>query len=280
LTRAGTRLAGANAAAIWTPALNETFGNFDPADLSNLSEFHPWFTRKDFEYWIDNPKTRERLCLISGERGAGATFCKQILRAKLDSSGMGYFSVDPTEVVAFTPNEAIGIPDTPSTNRTSAASFRYVNAQELIDRMRPSASGTRQQTTVAIDFGPEGGPDRLIGNQWQAFIKELLAEEWIRIVLIGLTGDEQNSLAESFGSAGPFQFLRPKAIQLEPISTKDFEDYAIDLIDSRRIELPDHELSERIDAVVGPVQGFITELQTAKFALAAIALEKGLNKSL
>ena len=280
LYRAGSQLAGPGDAPVWDGWVRKVL-DADPANSASLPGFHPWFEREEFEYWIAKPKQRERLCLIGGQRGAGASFCKQILRAMLDPAASGYLSVDSTEVAAFSPKEAVGLATAPSPTRTGSANFRYNDATELIAGLR-AEGGDEQTGTVAIDFGPHGGTARL-ANAWQEFVVQLLAEDWIRVVLIGLKLDERAVLREAIEKHSAIVGLRPKEIELDPIGADEFRAYATDLVDARRIKLADAkadaqaELMRRIDAVLKPDPTELPQLQTAMFALAAIAFEKGLS---
>lgn len=279
LHRAGSQLAGPGDAPVWDGWVRKVL-DADPNDTATLPGFHPWFEREEFEHWIAKPKQRERLCLIGGQRGAGASFCKQILRAMLDPAASGYLSVDSTEVAAFSPKEAVGLATAPSPTRTGSANFRYNDATELIAGLR-AERGDEQTGTVAIDFGPHGGTARL-ANAWQEFVVQLLAEDWIRVVLIGLTLDEREVLREAIEKHSAIVGLRPKEIELDPIGADEFRAYASDLVDARGIKLaearPDAEaeLMRRIDAVLKPDPTELPQLQTAMFALAAIAFEKDL----
>ena len=246
----------------------------NPAETSDVPGFHPWFERDDFERWIDKAKRLERLCLIGGERGTGTSFCKHILRALVDSAASGYLSVNSTDVAAFSPKEAVGLSTPASPNRTGSANFRYNDATELIAGLG-QRQGDTLTATVAIDFGRYGGTARL-GNAWQEFIVQLLAEDWIRVVLIGLTIDEKALLREAISAHAAIANLRPVEIELEAIETAKFQSYVADLMDSKGITLPAAELAERIDAVLKLDPTKLPMLQTSMFALAAIAFEKAL----
>ena len=276
LWRIGALLANPALAPVWDAAMRSVFPDCDPSDLSSLPGFHPWFERRALRDWIGSDNPRERLCLISGPRGAGASFCKQILRVRLGGLGWPYIELSPTQVAAFGPAEALGVATEPSTNRTSAASFRYLDAQQLIDQLRSGNSEALRPSTVVIDFGPDGGLERLIGNSWQQFIVQLLAETWIRVMLIGLSRDEQFVLSEALRGKPETETLLAEPFELKPIEAIDLENFAIALRDARGFtqQVSVAELRQRIEAVVGKVQGLTTELQTVKYTLAAILLER------
>lgn len=280
LWRAGALLANATLAPVWDAAMRSVFPGGDPGNLSSLPGFHPWFERRALRDWIGSDDPRERLCLISGQRGAGASFCKQILRVRLGGLGLPCFEVSPTQVAAFGPAEALGVATEPSANRTSAANFRYVDAQQLIEQLRPGNSSALRASTVVIDFGPDGGLARLVDKSWQQFIVELLAVEWIRVVLIGLSRDEELLLGEALRGKPETETMLPASIELRPIEAIDLENFAIALRDARGFthQVSVAELRQRIETVVGTVQGLTTELQTVKHTLAAILLEREFRK--
>lgn len=281
LYRTGQRLADAAFAGNWDLAVRAVLGGADPVLAAALPAFHPWFTRDRFEDWIRRAAPRERLCFVSGERGAGASFCKQILKARLDPSGIDYLEINPTQVAAFSPREAIPAAGAAmaSPSRTSAADFRYNDANDLIAQLRGGGQYIPGARTIAIDFGPEGGPDRLIGTNWQAFILRLMAEEAIRLVLIGLTRDEQAVLHDLLLDNPATEDIRAVPIQLAHITADEFETYAGALADARGVRLKTADLRTRIEPILGPYP-YVTPgnvaLQTSFFALAAITLEAGL----
>lgn len=281
LYRAGLRLADAASAVKWDAAVRAVLRGADPSNPADLPGFHPWFTRDKFEEWVRRAAPRERLCFVSGERGAGASFCKQILRARLDPSGVDYLEISPTQVAAFSPREAIpsADPGTRSPSRTSAADFRYNDANDLIAQLRGSSQYIMGTRTVAIDFGSDGGSDRLIGTSWQEFIIRLLAEEAIRLVLIGLTRDEQTVLHDLLVDNPATEDIRTVHIQLAHVTSDEFESYASSLADARGVKLKLSELRTRTEPILGPYPyappGNLA-LQTAFFALAAMTLEAGL----
>ena len=220
LYRAGLRLADSASAVKWDTAVRAVLGGADPSNPADLPGFYPWFTRDKFEEWIRRAVPRERLCFVSGERGAGASFCKQILRVRLDPSGVDYLEINPTQVAAFSPREAIPSAEAgmPSPSRTSAADFRYNDANDLIAQLRGGSQYIMGTRTLAIDFGSDGGPDRLIGTSWQQFISRLLAEETVRLVLIGLTRDEQTVLHDLLVDDPATEDIRTVPIQLAHIT--------------------------------------------------------------
>lgn len=278
LCKAGKRLASPAFAGQWQQNTAAVFAGADPEQAGSLPGFHPWFPRRDFEDWIERKDTRERLCLVSGERGAGASFCKQILKARLDPSGIDYFELSPTKIVAFTPNEAVGAaaPSTPSANRTSAANFRYNDVEELIKQLRPKQGGWAGKRTVAIDFGPSDGSERLIGTKWQEFVVSLLAQDWVRLVLIGLTYDEQSALRDMVQGRQETKDLRAVVVDLRHVTRNEFEAYAGKLIDARSSRINGGELSQKIKAILPDATVPLAEMQTVILALGAITLESSL----
>ena len=281
LYRAGQRLADAAFAGNWDAAVRAVLGGADPVLAATLPAFHPWFTRDRFEDWIRRAAPRERLCFVSGERGAGASFCKQILKARLDPSGIDYLEINPTQVAAFSPREAIPAAGAgmASPSRTSAADFRYNDANDLIAQLRGGGQFIAGARTIAIDFGPEGGPDRLIGTNWQEFILRLLAEEAVRLVLIGLTRDEQAVLHDLLLDNPATEDIRAVPIQLAHVTADEFETYAGALADARGVRLKTADLRRKIEPILAEypyVTPGNTALQTSFYALAAITLEAGL----
>lgn len=277
---AGLRLADPAFKAHWDAAVRRVLGGADPSLSADLPAFHPWFRRARFEDWIERAAPRERVCFIGGQRGAGASFCQQILKAKLDPSGVNYRAVNATQVAAFSPGEALAAMAAapPSPTRTSAADFRYQDANDLIRELAGGGQYLSGPRTVAIDFGSQGGPGRLIGTNWQEFILGLLAAESIRLVLIGLTRAEQAVLSDRWLGNPPTEEIRGVSIQLEHVTADEFESYAGTLADARGLRLTTLQLRQRIEPILGPYP-YATpgnpELQTAFFALAAIALERG-----
>ncbi|MFC0220559.1 trypsin-like serine peptidase [Pseudochelatococcus lubricantis] len=282
LYRAGQRLADPAFAANWDSAVRAVLGGADPSLTASLPAFHPWFSRDRFEDWIRRSAPRERLCFVSGERGAGASFCKQILKARLDPSGIDYIEINPTQVAAFSPREAIpaAAAATPSPSRTSAADFRYNDANDLIAQLRGGGQYIAGPRTIAIDFGSEGGPDRLIGTSWQEFILRLLSEEAVRLVLIGLTRDEQSVLHDILLDNPATEDILAVPIQLAHVTADEFEIYAGALADARGMRLKTADLRKRIEPILGPhpyEPPVNAALRTAFFALAAITLEAELE---
>lgn len=281
LYRAGLRLADPAFETNWDAAVRAVLGGADPSLTAGLPAFHPWFSRDRFEDWIRRSAPRERLCFVSGERGAGAGFCKQILKATLDPSGIDFLEINPTQVAAFSPREAIPAVGVamPSPSRTNAADFRYNDVNDLIKQLRGGGQYSAGPRTIAIDFGSEGEPGRLIGTSWQEFILRLLSEETVRLVLIGLTRDEQAVLHDLLLDNPATEDVRTVPIQLAHITADEFEIYASALADARGVRLKTVDLRKRIEPILGPYP-YVTPgnaaLQTSFFALAAITLEAGL----
>jgi hypothetical protein len=281
LYRAGQRLADPAFSSNWDAAVRAVLGGADPSLSAGLPAFHPWFTRDRFEEWIRRAVPRERLCFVSGERGAGASFCKQILKARLDPSGLDYIEISPTQVAAFSPREAIpaGSDAAPSPSRTGAANFRYNDADDLIAQLRGVGQYSTGPRTLVIDFGPDGGPDRLIGTSWQEFITRLLAEEAVRLVLIGLTADEQAVLHDLLLDNPATEDIRAVPIQIAHVTPDEFEAYVGALADARGVKLRTADLRQRLALILGPypyAPPGNTALRTSFFALAAMTLEAGL----
>lgn len=281
LYRAGMYLASAAFAPTWRAMAKAVFLGADPEHADNLPGFHPWFPRPKFEEWVDRKSPQDRLCLVRGERGVGASFCARILRAKLDPAGLDYFELNPTQVSAMSLGEAFGSGglDTPSASRTAAANFRYNDVNQLIAGLRRGSDTAPRTCCIAIDFGPVGGPDRLIASKWQECIIALLAEEWIRLVLIGLTEDEQNELIPLLEARPETADIFVEPITLDPVSLDEFKLYARKLAAARGHPPSPAELRDRLTAFTGTWRAADKPdppVQTAFLALAAITFEAGL----
>ena len=284
LVRAGRRLADADFAPKWEALARAVFPAADFVTGTGFPASHPRFERSEFRDWIEKQDPAHRLCMVNGPRGAGTSFCAKLLQARLEPSGLGYFEINPTQLAAFSLREtgAGGVSAAPPSTRTSAANFRYNDVTQFTADLRARGSPSRAWHVV-IDFGPEDGTDRLLANQWRDFVLGLLGEEWIRVVLLGLSNAEQVELMGLVQTRLPNAVLYETPIELDPIDARALNKYAKELALARGKPLPPAQLQKLVDGLsdtlLGAGQARIAvpaAMQTTFNALLAICLGQSL----
>jgi hypothetical protein len=204
--RAGERLAGVGLVAAWNDLVAHALG-VAIADIGATQSFHPWFTRKAIEDWIDARRTNtaDRVAFINGDRGTGKSFSIHILAAKLDDPVRDLVVLTATQTSAWSWREAVtnlprGTHGDPAL-RTDVGAVKYEDIGSIIAGLRDYGGIDRtlgnEPLFVAIDF--EDARDlKLEGPPWLEFIKQLAMQPWIRLMIIGLADGERRTLDKIF----------------------------------------------------------------------------------
>ena len=277
--RNGLRLAGAELADKWRALVQWILGLPDlPGDGTTFPAFHPWFKRGDLERWTDSRKPAERLCYVYGEIGAGKSFSVEILRAKLANPTIDLLTINGTQTSAWSWEDAIApiIPLDAPQFRTEAGAIRYDDVPALVQQLGQVggvARTTANPLFVAIDFESAGEGVRFGRSPWLTFIEALAREDWARVMLIGLTDDERDSVDVVLEAIG----LAPVLIRLNHLGEPELKEYLKALLRSRGLSLEPEVLTARIrDIRSHPM--FLTSSQlslaTIEAALAAMAFER------
>ena len=197
--RAGQRLAGATLEQIWNASVSQVLG----ANVSAAHGFHPWFKRKDLENWIDaRTNSEERVAYVNGDAGAGKTFAVHILAAKLDNHLRDLVVLTPTQTSAWSWSDAVANlrragPSYPGL-RTDVAGVKFEDVAPIIAALREHGGVDRTAENqhplfFAIDF-ENAVSLKFDGTPWREFIRQLASQPWIRLLIIGLSESERQTL--------------------------------------------------------------------------------------
>ena len=279
LYRTGLRFAAPDLTDAWRALVKVMLGMPDlPSDGVVFPAFQPWFKREDLERWIDSRKPVERLCYIYGDEGSGKSFSVEILRAKLSNPAIDLVTLNGTQTSAWSWEEAIAPLFTSHAPqfRTEAGAIRYDDVPAIVQQLGVVGSVARTPDTplfVAIDFDRVSDGVRFGQSPWLTFIEALAREDWARVLLIGLTDDERDSVDTILDAIG----LGPVLIRLNHLGVPELKEYLKALLRSRGLSLDPPVLAAKIQEIRNqPI--FLNQqrpsLQTAETALVAIAFER------
>lgn len=274
--RAGQLLAGDAGAGAWRASVRAALGGLDPEDTAALPEFHPWFARGEVEKWIDSPDPAERLCLVHGEPGVGKSFCIHLLRGKLDPYA-DLVVFNPTQTNDMSWRDATGQASAADASdyRTAAATVRYRAIDSFLGELRERSANGARTCYVAIDFGPEGRPDRFAGSSWVELVATLAAAGWIRVLLIGLDPYERSVIIERLEARPETEDVAVTESELRPITATEFRTYAKQLAAARGKKLKEAQLSAFADKAIAA--GVPAPMAMVTAVRAAIELEAALR---
>ena len=277
--RAGLQLVGPERAEGWSALVQAMLGLVAPAgDGVAFPAFHPWFSRKEVETWIDSRNSAERLCYVYGDEGAGKSFGVEILRAKLTNPNADLVALGGTRTSAWCWHEAIApiIQKAEPDGRTEAGAIRYDDVPAIVTRLGVAGGAARTLQTplfVAIDFESAAEGMRFGQSPWLTFIEALAREPWARVMLIGLTEDERDSVDAILDTIG----LAPVLIRLAHLGEPELKQYLKELLRSRGLPLAPEALRERIGLLWPMSEALRRErpaVQTIAAALTAMMFER------
>ena len=223
------RLAGASLAA-WDQAVEAGLG-LSPTD-PDVPAFHPWFTRKGLETWVEQARTRpdERIRYVNGPPGAGKSFSARIVEEKLNDPARDLMLLDPTVITKWDWEDALdrlGATSQGEIFRTLPGALRHETIPDIVARLGLVAGAARQPEQplfVAIDFERDtAGSSRLRfeSTPWPPFILELARQPWARLLLIGLAAAERTDFDDMFFNDAQTASISPDDIDLAAVGGDD-----------------------------------------------------------
>ena len=285
LYESGLRFAGVALEAQWRALVQGLLGLADPpGDGVELPPFHPWLKRGDVENWIDSRRPSDRLCYISGDRGVGKSFCGQILRGKLDNPAVDLVALSATQTSAWSMEEALGpvIARSGPQTRTEAGTLRYDDVPAIVDFLGRTAAGRRTTAAplyVAIDFDAAAAGVRFGQSPWLAFIEGLAREDWVRLMLIGLTEDERDTVDDMLEANDVTAGVASTHIELQYFSESNLKEYARALAEARGLLRTGRSFRSEIGTLWRQpifLRAQCPALQTVEAVLTAAAFERTL----
>jgi hypothetical protein len=279
--RTGLRLAGPALEQVWNTSVSQTPGVSVEA-IGAKEGYHPWFKRADLETWIDGMNTNadERVAYLNGEAGTGKSFAVHILAAKINKSMRDLIVLTPTQTSAWSWSEAVaGLRRVGGGNgalRTAIGAVKFEDVAPIVSGLRTyggidrTAEG-QHPLFVAIDF-ENGGNLKFEGTPWREFIKQLAAQPWIRLLLVGLTESERGTLDRIFQSERDTETLIPLQIDLEHVGAKELKEFLLAVYRDRGRPLPKATLDDFLGVWTnGPsLHETRPELKTAEAVLIAL----------
>lgn len=176
--------------------------------------FHPVFGRTVFQEWISESlaaASPRRIAMISGGRGVGKSFSLAILRARLRAARQTLVTLLPADIrvssiaeVMSSIGAQVASPAQPPAAgdgpRPVAGLVRRDILPNTFDNLRKlvaeSGGPPSKLLWVAIDFGEESNLTPDMTPQWAQWLIEAEKQDWLRVVLIGLSGSRFNELAQ------------------------------------------------------------------------------------
>lgn len=280
LYRDGLRLAGGDRAQEWRDLVQQMMGlDRSPAEAPAFPSFHPWLPRSNVEHWIDGRKPAQKLAFVIGDEGTGKSFCAQILKAKIPDAISDLVYINATQTSAWSFPEALKSTAPEAADRTTAGAWRYDDVPSIIQRWSPDINPRRSAANpmfVAIDFETNPAGLRFGQQPWLQFIDLLAAEDWVRIMLIGLNEVERDVLLDQ----PHIKTLERLVFDLPHLGVIDLETYAEVLARARGSGKPRSELMKVARAQwnnPAMLHGQRPQLHTVEVALAAIAFNRSLS---
>lgn len=280
LYRDGLRLAGNDLTERWRDVVQQMMGlDRSPADSAVFPSFHPWIPRSNLEQWIDGRRLAQKLAFVIGAEGTGKSFCAQIMKAKSPDPISDLIFINATQTSAWSFAEALMATAPDAVDRTTPGAWRYDNLPAIIQRWSPEVNSRRSAANplyVAIDFETNPAGLRFGQQPWLQFIDLLAAEDWVRIMLIGLNEVERDALLDQ----PHVKMLERIVFDLHHLSSNDLETYAEALARARGSERPRSELMAKVRAHWNDpamLHGERPALETVEVALAAIAFDRSLG---
>ena len=271
----GLRLAGDEHLDAWRVQVGVALGNIDPDSTSPLPSFHPWFPRKTVEAWIKETDPVARLCLVHGEPGVGKSFCTRMLGELLDPRTDDLLQFSPTQVNAWDWRDAISqvLVTEGSDYRTKAAAVRYRDFGDVISELRRRILDARRRCYIVIDVGPLTGRARFPGTDWFEFVAALVAVEAIRVMLIGLDGDERDEVNDRLASRPETENVTCQELPLLHLTKSEFRAYLRSLESARGWPEQSAERESVVEGVFRTDVPVPDAMRTVTAALAAIKYE-------
>lgn len=280
LYRDGLRLAGNDMAQRWRDLVQQLMGlDRSPAEGPVFPSYHPWLPRSSLEQWIDGRKPALKLSFVIGAEGTGKSFCAQIMKAKAPDPISDLIFINATQTSAWSFADALKATAPEALDRTTAGAWRYDDVPSIIQRWSPEANSRRSAANplfVAIDFETNPAGMRFGQEPWLQFIDLLAAEEWVRIMLIGLNEVERDALLDQ----PHIKTLERIVFDLPHLGPSDLETYAEALARARGSDRPRRELMADVRGYWSNramLHGERAALQTVEVALASIAFNRSLS---
>lgn len=282
---AGLRFASENYQDNWVKFVKSAIGRA-PEEAGGVPSFHPWFRREGFEKWTDDNKIAapSRLCVVRGDPGAGKSFLASILRERIPDNVNDVVVISATETTAWSWRDAIqkwGVaiggagalrPEAGVATHDEAPKAAALIAQ-YGDRRSPT---TAKPLFVVIDFdGNASFP--LDEEPWLPFMRELLGNPWVRLVVIGAPESASDNLTDLMQDEELGAVTR---IEVGHIDQGGFREFARKLLLKGGKESPEKkaQLEEALLTRTRILQAFpVRPLQTAATVLAGIMLQKSLG---
>lgn len=282
---AGLRFAPENYHDNWVKFVKSAIGR-TPEEAGGVPSFHPWFRREGFEKWADdnNIAGPSRLCVVRGDSGAGKSFLASILRERIPDNMNDVVVISATETTAWSWRDAIqkwGVPiGGAGALRPEAGVAMHDEAPKAAaliaqygDRSSPA---TAKPLFVVIDFdGNASFP--LDEEPWLPFMRELLGNPWVRLVVIGAPESVVDNLTDLMQDEELGEVVR---IVVGHIDQAGFREFARKLLLKGGKETPEKkaQLEEALSARTRILQAFpVQQLQTAATVLAGIMLQNSLG---
>jgi hypothetical protein len=257
----------------------------DPSGLAPAWNAHPWFSqnrrRAEIEMEFEEaakPNAQAFIMSIQGPAGSGKSFCIDILKARLWEPLRDLVrvpSLDGNSAVKALWDKVVGQRSSHGLTRTSVGDVKYDKIEDLLQALSSFGGRDRENDKsahplfVAIDAGTNA-EFSLVANDWLNLAVALASRPWCRLLVCGLSDDDQKRLHYCILDSCDAGCARWYAVELTHATKADIGDFLVSWGKSRKLAPRAIDLAiETFEAKDAP-HAHCPELTTSMAALIGI----------